>query len=302
MMNRRMIAGTLVATTALMAMAAPASAKTVEAVASFTVLADIVKQVGGDHVHVLSMVPPNGDPHEYEPTPDDAKNLKAADVVFTSGLGLEGWFSRLAKASGYQGKPVIASDGIKTRKMEEDGKTITDPHAWNSIPNAEVYVDNIEKALAGADPADTAAFKANADAYRAKLQDLDSYAHKEVESVPKGERKVLTTHDALSYFGATYGVKFISPLGLSTENEPSAAQVAGVIKQIKAEHIHTYFFENSNDPRLVKQIAQATGAQPGGELYVEALSPSDGPAATYADMFKYNVDKLVSGMKADQKS
>ena len=186
--------------------------------------------------------------------------------------------------------------------MEEDGKTITDPHAWNAIPNAEIYVGNIVAALSKADPEDAAAFKTSGDAYTAKLKDLDAYAHAQVESVAKGDRKVLTTHDALSYFGATYGVKFLSPLGFSTEKEPSAAQVAAVIKQIKAEHVHAYFFENSNDPRLVKQIAAATGAQPGGELYVEALSPPDGPAATYADMFKYNVDKLVAGMKADQKS
>lgn len=301
-MTKHLLAGTAVAVLATAAATAPASAKTLEAIASFTVLADMVRQVGGEHVHVTSMVPPNGDPHEYEPTPDDAKNIKGADVVFTSGLGLEGWFGRLTKASGYAGKPVIASDGIKTRKMEEDGKTITDPHAWNSIPNAEIYVHNIEKALIKADPDDAAAFKENADKYEAKLKDLDAYAHAQVESVPKDERKVLTTHDALSYFGAVYGVKFLSPLGFSTENEPSAAQVASVIKQIKAEHVQTYFFENSNDPRLVKQIADATGAQPGGELFVEALSPTDGPAPTYVDMFKYNVDKLVAGMKASQKS
>lgn len=299
MLVNHLLSGVTVATLAL---ATPATAKTVEAVASFTVLADMVRQVGGDHVHVISMVPPNGDPHEYEPTPDDAKNLKRADVVFNSGLGLESWFAKLAKASGYQGKPIVASDGIKTRKMEEDGKTITDPHAWNSIPNAEVYVQNIVAALSKADPDDAAAFKDGGIRYEAKLKDLDAYARKEVDSVPKDERKVLTTHDALSYFGAAYGVKFLSPLGYSTENEPSAAQVAAVIRQIKAEHVHTYFFENSNDPRLVKQIADATNAQPGGELYVEALSPPDGPAPTYADMFKYNVDKLVAGMRASQKS
>ena len=300
MLGSTVLGATLLGATVLTA--APASAKTVEAVASFTVLADMVAQVGGDHVHVISMVPPNGDPHEYEPTPDDAKKLKGANVVFTSGLGLEGWFARLAKASGYAGKPVVASDGIKTRKMEEKGHTVTDPHAWNSIPNAEIYVGNIERALAKADPEDAAAFKANADNYRAKLAALDAYAHKEVDGVPKDQRKVLTTHDALSYFGATYGVKFISPLGFSMENEPSAAQVANVIKQIKAEHVGVYFFENSNDPRLVKQIADATGAQPGGELYVESLSQPGGPTPTYADMFKYNIDKLVAGMKAERKS
>ena len=298
----RLFAGMTLAVLPVTAAATAASAKTVHAIASFTVLADMVRQVGGDHVAVTSLVPPNGDPHEYEPTPDDARKLKAADVVFTSGLGLEGWFARLAKASGYAGAPVVASDGIKPRKMEEDGKTITDPHAWNSIPNADIYVDNIEKALARADPEDAAAFEQNAKAYVAKLNDLDTYAHTQVDGVPQANRKVLTTHDALSYFGAAYGVKFISPLGFSTENEPSAAQVANVIKQIKAEHVQTYFFENSNDPRLVKQIAEATGAQPGGELFVEALSPPDGPTPTYAAMFKYNVDKLVSGMKAAPKT
>ena len=299
---RYLMTGVVCSVAATVAFAGPASAKTVEAVASFTVLADMVRQVGGDHVHVLSMVPPNGDPHEYEPTPDDAKNLKTADLAFTSGLGLESWFSRLAKAAGYAGKLVVASDGIKTRKMEEDGKTVTDPHAWNSIPNAEIYVANIEQALIKADPDDAAVFKANAQTFQAKLKELDAYAHAQIDTVSKSDRKVLTTHDALSYFGATYGIKFVSPLGLSTENEPSAAQVATVIRQIKAEHVRAYFFENSNDPRLVKQIADATGAQPGGELFVEALSPADGPAATYLDMFKNNVDKLVAGMKASPKS
>ncbi len=284
------------------ALSSAASAKTLEAVASFTVLADMVRQVGGEHVHVVSLVPPNGDPHEFEPTPDDAKRLRQADVVFTSGLGLEGWFSRLAKSAGYAGEPVVASDGVTTRKMEEDGKTVADPHAWNSIPNAEIYVANIARALTQVDPEDAAAFKENAEKYAAKLKELDAYAHAQVESVPKSERKVLTTHEALSYFGSAYGVKFLSPLGFSTENEPSAAAIARVIRQIKAEHVGAYFFENSNDPRLVKQIAEATGAQPGGELYVESLSPPDGPAPTFADMFKYNVDRLVAGMKASRKS
>lgn len=300
MKSRHLIAGAALSAAALAGGAA--QARTVEAVASFTVLADMVQQVGGEHVHVTSLVPPNGDPHGYESTPDDARKLKGADLVFTSGLGLEGWFARLTEASGYAGSPVVASSGIKTRRMEEQGKTITDPHAWNSIPNAEVYVANIERALAEADPEDAAAFHRNAESYDAKLKALDAYAHAEVDGVPEGERKVLTTHDALSYFGEAYGVKFLSPLGFSTENEPSAAQVAGVIRQIKAEHVHTYFFENSNDPRLVKQIGDATGAQPGGELYVEALSPPGGPAPTYADMFKYNVDRLVAGMKGTPKT
>lgn len=274
----------------------PASAETLKAVASFTVLADVVSQVGGAHVQVTSLVPPNGDPHEFEPSPNDAKTLKDADLTFVSGDGLETWFARLAKASGYQGSPVVASNGIKTRQMEEDGKTITDPHVWNSAANVVIWVANIEKALSAADPKDAAEFKANAARYTQELQTLNAYAHSRIDTIPQAKRKVLTSHDAFSYFGQEYGVTFLSPLGVSTETEASAADVAKLIDQIKKEQVKVYFFENSNDSRLVKQVAAATGAQPGGELYVEALSPVDGPAPTYVKMFRYNVDKLTAAM------
>jgi zinc/manganese transport system substrate-binding protein len=275
-----------------------AAAKPLEAVASFTVLADMVRQVGGDRVHVSSLVGPNGDPHAFEPTPDDARHLKAADIVFVSGLLLEGWMDRLIAASGYQGMPVVASAGIQTLHMEEDGKQITDPHAWNSAANGVIYVRNIVAALSATDPDGTATYKANGDRYAAELMVLDRYARQQVATVPAGRRKVLTTHDAFGYFGHAYGVTFLSPLGYSTESEASAQQVAALIRQIKAEHIRAYFFENSNDPRLVEQIAHATGAQPGGVLFVEALSEPDGPAPTYAAMFRCNVDRLTAAMRA----
>lgn len=287
-----LVLGLLVSSGVAVGFSAAASAKTLNTVASFTVLADVVKQVGGDHVNVKSLVPPNGDPHEFEPSPDDAKSLKDADITFISGKGLEGWFEKLVTASGYNGKPIVVSNGIKTRTMEEDGKTVTDPHVWNSPVNVKVWVVNIEKALASADPADAADFKANAKAYSKKLDALNTYAKSVLETVPKDRRKILTSHDAFGYFGREYGVTFLSPIGLSTETEASAADVAKLIDQIKAEKVKTYFFENSNDSRLVKQIAKATGAQPGGELYVESLSKADGPAPTYAKMFHYNVDQL----------
>lgn len=276
----------------------PASAKTLNAVASFTILADVVKQVGGEHVNVNSLVGPNGDPHDFEPSPDDAKKLKEADVTFVSGEGLESWFKRLVKASGYSGQPVMVSKGIKTRTMDEDGKTITDPHVWNSPVNVEVWVGNIEKALAAADPEDAAVFKANAAQYTKVLKELDAYAKSRLGAVPKDRRKILTSHDAFGYFGREYGVTFLSPVGLSTETEASAADVGKLIDQIKQQKVKTYFFENSNDSRLVQQISKATGAEAGGELYVEALSKKDGPAPTYAKMFRYNVDlisKAIAG-------
>ena len=274
-----------------------AAAKTLEVVASFTVLADVVAQVGGDHVHVVSFVRPNGDPHDFEPSPNDAKTLKAADAVFVSGNGLEGWLDRLVSASGYRGVPVVVSEGVPTRKMEEDGETITDPHVWNNPANVEIWVKNIEAALTKADPDDAADFKANAERYTKTLQDLDAYARAAFAQVAPGERRILTSHDAFGYFGDAYGVTFLSPVGISTESEASARDVAKLIDQIKAERVRVYFFENSNDPRLVEQIAHATGAKPGGELYVEALSDKDGPASTYVDMFRYNVDQLASAMK-----
>ena len=280
----------------LAASAIPASAETLKVVASFTVLADVVKQVGGDHVSVTSLVGPNGDPHEFEPSPADAKHLKAAQVTFVSGEGLEGWMDRLITASGYKGTPVTASEGINTRTMEEDGKTVTDPHVWNSPVNVKVWVVNIEKALSAADPADAAAFKTNADRYTKTLDELDAYAHSKFDKVADDRRKVLTSHDAFGYFGREYQVSFLAPLGVSTESEASAADVAQLIEQIKAENVKTYFFENSNDPRLVKQVAKATGAKPGGELYVESLSDAKGPAPTYEKMFRYNVDQIAAAM------
>ncbi|MBX8540230.1 metal ABC transporter substrate-binding protein [Pseudomonas cichorii] len=295
-MKRLMMLSSMAAI-ALSAFASLAQAKPLEAVASFTVIADMVSNVGGDRVHVTSLIGPNGDPHVYEPTPRDAQALKNADLTFVSGLHLEGWMDRLIKASGYKGQPVVLSEGIKTRYMQEDGKLITDPHAWNSAANGVIYVRNIMTALKKADPEGASVYEANGQRYIVQLQQLDLYARDQIQSVPESKRKILTSHDAFGYFGDAYGVTFLSPLGFSTESEASAADVAKLIRQIKSEHVTAYFFENSGDPRLVKQIADASGAQPGGDLYVEALSPPDGPAASYVQMFRYNVDKLTAAMK-----
>ncbi|MBI6852784.1 metal ABC transporter substrate-binding protein [Pseudomonas lijiangensis] len=295
-MKRLMMLSSMAAI-ALSAFASLAQAKPLEAVASFTVIADMVSNVGGERVHVTSLIGPNGDPHVYEPTPRDAQALKSADLTFVSGLHLEGWMDRLIKASGYKGQPVVLSEGIKTRYMQEDGKLITDPHAWNSAANGVIYVRNIMAALKKADPEGASVYEANGQRYIVQLQQLDLYARDQIQSVPESKRKILTSHDAFGYFGDAYGVTFLSPLGFSTESEASAADVAKLIRQIKSEHVTAYFFENSGDPRLVKQIADASGAQPGGELYVEALSPPDGPAASYVQMFRYNVDKLTAAMK-----
>ncbi|WP_330647264.1 metal ABC transporter substrate-binding protein (plasmid) [Thioclava litoralis] len=279
-----------------MAMMGAAHAETLDVVTSFTVLGDVVKNVGGAHVTVRNLVPVNGDPHDYEPSPEDAKALKAAPVTFLSGEGLENWFDRLAKASGSTVPPVIVSEGIKTHEFEEDGQNVTDPHVWNSIPNVLIWVDNIEAALSKADPADAADFKANAASYKARLTALDAEIRAEIEAVPEAKRKVLTSHDAFGYFGQAYGITFLAPQGVSTETEASAADVAKMIDQIKADGVKTYFVENSNDPRLVKQIAAATGAEPGGELYPEALSDASGPAPSYEALMRYNAAQITKAI------
>ncbi|MCT4711540.1 metal ABC transporter substrate-binding protein [Enterobacteriaceae bacterium H11S18] len=272
-------------------------AKELNVVASFTVLADMAKQVGGEHVKVTSLVGPDGDPHSFEPSPKDSVALSHADVVIVSGLGMEGWMDRLVSASGYKGKVVVASRGVDTRSMEEDGKTITDPHAWNSAENGAIYASNIMKAFIAADPQDAPEIRQTGEEYVTRLKLLDSWAKTRFAAIPKARRHVLTSHDAFGYFGKAYGVTFLSPVGFSTEAQASASDVAALIKQLKALHIKTYFIENQTDPRLVKQIAAASDAKPGGELYPEALSPADGPASTYEMAFKHNVETIADSMK-----
>ena len=281
----------------LMAVSPFALAQNVNTVASFSVLGDIVKQVGGEHVTVTTLVGPDGDPHTYEPTPKDSQALNRADVVFVSGLGLEGWMDRLVKASGTQRAPVVASNGVTTRKMQEDGETITDPHAWNSARNGAIYARNVMNALIAADPQDKAYFAQRGAAYIEQLEKLDSWAKATFAKVPAAKRKVLTSHDAFGYFGAEYGVAFLAPVGFSTEAEASASDVASLIDQLKKENIHAYFIENQTDPRLVQQIAAASGAKSGGELYPEALSQPSGPAPDYVSAFKHNVETIAASMK-----
>lgn len=274
-----------------------AAADKLQVVTSITVLADIAKQVGGDTVEVRSLVGPNGDAHVYEPTPQDAQAVTKAGLVVVNGLQLEGWMDRLVAASGTKATVVVATEGVPTRRMEEDGQEITDPHAWNSAANGAIYAANIAKALAAADPAHAATYQANGAKYEAELKALDSWARSEVATIPQAKRKVITSHDAFGYLGAAYGIEFHAPVGFSTESEASAGDIAKLIDQIKQEHIKAVFIENATDPRLVQQVAKASGAEMGGELYAEALSTADGPASTYAKMFRYNISLLVAGMK-----
>jgi zinc/manganese transport system substrate-binding protein len=275
----------------------PASAQEkLKTVATFSILADLVKNVGGDRVEVHALVGPNGDAHVYQPSPGDAKTLADAKVVFVNGLGFEGWIARLIKASGTKAPMIVATKGVKPRKMDEEGHVETDPHAWQSVPNAKIYVANIRDALVAADPAGKAAYEANAAAYLGKLDALDAEVKAAVEKIPADRRKIITTHDAFGYFGAAYGVAFIAPQGVSTESEVSARDVAKIIMQIRKQKIPAIFLENVTDDRLLKRIGAESGARIGGTLYSDALTDLKGVAPTYIDMMRHNVRQLADAL------
>jgi zinc/manganese transport system substrate-binding protein len=278
----------------LAAMATPAVAQDkLKVVATFSILADFVKNVGGDRVAVTALVGPNGDAHVYQPSPGDAKTVADAKLVFANGLGFEGWMGRLVKASGTKAQTVVATKGVKPLKAaDEHGHGEADPHAWQSVANAKIYVANIRDALSVADPAGKSSYEANANAYLAKLDALDTGVRAAIDKIPSDRRKIITTHDAFGYFAAAYGVTFVAPQGVSTESEVSARDVAKIITQIRKQKIPAVFLENVTDERLLKRIGTESGARIGGTLYSDALTDEKGPAPTYLDMMRHNVKQI----------
>jgi zinc/manganese transport system substrate-binding protein len=265
-------------------------------VASFSILGDMVKQIGGPDVQVTTIVGPNSDTHVYEPTPNDAKSLANAKLLFVNGLGFEGWIPRLAEAANFKGKTVTVSNSIKPRTMMDDGKEIIDPHAWQDLSNGIVYAHNIVAALQAALPEKSTDIQLRANAYISQMKAINQNTKTEIAAVPESKRRIITSHDAFGYFGAAYGVEFLAPVGVSTEAEPSAAEVAKLIQQIRQQGIKTIFLENMASPRLAQQLSKESGAKLGAELYSDALSESNGPAPTYLAMFEHNVSKLKAAM------
>jgi zinc/manganese transport system substrate-binding protein len=261
-------------------------------VASFSILGDFVKNVGGERVEVTSLVGSDGDVHVYAPAPADARKIADAKLLVINGLGLEGWLPRLLQASGGKASIVTATRGIAPLKSGSGA----DPHAWQSVANAKKYVANIRDALAVADPADAEAFRSQAEAYLAKLDALDREVRAAVMQIPETRRKVISTHDAFGYFAAAYGIRFIAPLGVSTESEASARDIAGIITQIKTEKIPAVFLENISDPRLIRRISAETGVRVGGTLFSDSLTGEKGDAPTYIDMVRHNIKALTSAL------
>lgn len=278
----------------LAALVAPAKAEPqkIPVVASFSIIGDFVRQVGGDRLSVTTIVGPDGDAHVYQPSPADGRNIARARLIFVNGLGFEGWLDRLIAAAKSKGEVFTLGNAINARN-DEGGE---DPHAWQDVANAKVYVEAIREALTAADPEGAQTYKANADIYLAKLDALDAEILQAISALPKERRRVVSTHDAFGYFAARYGVEFIAPQGVSTETEVSARDVAKIIDAVRAHKVAAVFVENVADPRLAKRIASETGARVGGVLYSDALSDPKGDGATYIDMMRHNVRELAKAL------
>src|SRR5215208_2113450 len=288
----------IAATMASLAPGGPACAQDkINVLATFSILGDFVRNVGGKRVDVTNLVGLNSDAHVYAPAPADAKKVAAAEVVITNGLGFEGWMSRLVRASGTKAPIVVATRGITVRKAPgAHGHDDVDPHAWQSVANAKVYVANIRDALVVADPSGKAGYETNAVAYLAKLDALDAELKGAVAAIPPDRRRIISTHDAFGYFEQAYGIDFIAPQGVSTEAETSARDIARIIMQIKQLKLPAVFLENVTDPRLMQRIAQETGARVGGKLYSDALTDVKGDAPDYLALMRHNIKQITAAL------
>lgn len=309
MMLKRSISRALAAILFGLFIAAPAgAAERVKVVTSFSIIGDLVRQIGGERVAVTTLIGPDADAHVFQPTPADSKSLLDAGLVVINGLGFEGWADRLVKASGYKGARLVASAGLKPLAADDDHGHDTgrgkdhdhgrdDPHAWQNVANARTYVANIRDALIAVDAAGRAHYEAAAASYLRQLDALDAEIKAAFAAIPKERRKIITHHDAFAYYGDAYGVTFLAPQGVTGEAEPSAGALAQLIRQIKREKIKAVFVENLSNDKLVDRLVKETGARLGGRLYSDALSAVGGPASTYLDMMRHNTRLMVEALK-----
>ena len=287
-------------------------------VASFSILGDMVRELAGDRVRLRTIAGANADAHSFQPRPSDAEALRGAAQVVRNGLGFDGWFERMLRAGNFRGPQVVATEGITPRQMPAHAhnhahgggaerrqnhsvgpRMVPDPHAWQDLRLGVTYVRNIARGLAGADAPNAAAYEAAAGAYITRLEALDAWVRAEIGAVPEARRKVVTSHDAFGYFGAAYGITFLAPQGVSTEAEPSAAEVARLIRLIREQNISAVFMENMGNPATLQRLAREAGVTVRGRLYADALSEPTGPAPSYEAMFRHNVGLLVTAMRGN---
>jgi len=305
----------LFAVLAIVAIALPVQAQDkvqekIKVLASFSILGDLVREVGGERVEVSTLVGPNTDMHGFQPTPANAKAVAGAKLVVINGLGLEGWADRLVKAANYKGARLVASKGVKALPAETKGHGHShthshnhthggryDPHAWQEVANVKVYVANIRDALTGVDPDGKETYAKNAAAYLQKLDALEAEIKQLFAGLSEKERRVITSHDAFHYFGDAYGIEFLAAQSAGGDTQPSAKDVARLIQQIRKQGVKAVFVENISNPRIVEQIAKETGAKIGGTLYSDALSDAGGPAPSYIEMMRHNAKTIASALR-----
>lgn len=283
----------------------PCLAETLRVVTSFSILADMTREIGGDAVAVQSLVGPNQDMHGFTPTPGDIKELANAQLIIVNGLGFEGWLRRAVTASGTKAKVIEATVGITPLAIDESDHdhhhdhdhAAFDPHAWQDVSLARVYAKNIATALQAALPEQATIIATRAKTYDTKLADLDKEIKDSFAAISPDRRKVITHHDAFGYFAKAYGIEFHSPLGIGTANAAKASDIIALQRQIKAEGIKAVFLENFGSPKLMQQLAQDTGVELGGILYGDALSDASGPAANYIAMIRHNATAIQVAMQ-----
>ena len=305
-LGRRVLLASLPGVLAMPALAQAA----MPVVASFSILADITRAVGGGRIAVTSLAPIGIDLHHFQPRPSEAQGVSTARVFVINGLGLEGWAERLAGAGGFKGTGVVASKGVKVLSAghghghhghghgHSHGKAEADPHCWQDVANVRVYVANIRDGLTLADPGGKAVYAEQADAYLRRLTALDAEIKGMIAPIPRDRRRIVTSHDAFRYYADAYEVDFLAPMGMSAEAEPSARAFAALIAQIKKEHIRALFLERGMSPRLMEQLVRETGVKIGGTLYADTLSGPNEAAGTYIEMMRANTKAIVAALSA----
>jgi zinc/manganese transport system substrate-binding protein len=281
------------------------AAEPIPVVATFSILADFVREVGGERVRIDALVGPDQDAHVFQPAPGDARRIAAARVVVLNGLGFEGWMTRLIRAANFQGTQVVASQGIRTLRAEHGhshghghghSHGHTDPHIWQDPKRAQVMVRRIAAGLGAADPAGKATYEANAARYNERLEALHAWVESQYAGIPRERRRIVTSHEAFAYYGERYGITFLAAQGVTTHGEPSAQHIARLVQQIRRDRITAIFIEGMANPRILEQVAAETGARIGGTLYSDALSAPDGPAPTYEAMIRHNTNRIVEAL------
>jgi zinc/manganese transport system substrate-binding protein len=259
-----------------------------------TITTEIAQNVGGAAVRVTPLIRPGIDPHDFQPSPWDVREVESANLVLLSGKGIEGYLTKLEDAVGNKAKFVDVGAEIPTLTLKEDGRTVEDPHWWHSIANMKRATSVVRRHFAEADPANKALYAENAAAYLAKLTDLEKWVRQEIAKLPRDKRKLVTAHDALQYFAEEYGFKIYAIEGVSTEDQPSSKKVTDLIKTIREQEVKAVFFEGKN-PKVTTEIMKETGAKTGGELFVDGLGETE--ASTYSGMMRHNVQTIVDNLK-----